>query len=464
MKAKHWYQVLVLFVVCLVSPLSRADLYTANQALAKKDYERAFQLYRDLAELGQPYAQQMVAAFYVEGLGVKRDNVLGYAWASIARDNGVNNENTQNIISQLEPHLNDKARIRIDEVRAQFATPALRKRILPNIFAGVNYIDREPCKLSKGPTKATYPNWALRDGIQGEAYVEFTVMPDGRARNPRVVYAVPGDVFDEAARETILVSEFSPARIKGVPVDCTIGTMVRFVIQNAENDAYTELEHYVKGLKTKADAGDPSAQLIYGLAISGLPQLKKTRSDGMPWILKAAQSGLPTAQFMVGYSTLQGWGCECDEPKGLVWLHKAAASDQSDAQVVLANYLLRGDPGPEEIGKAQTWLERAAASGNHDGKFYLAGLLAAGADPGKRDPERALKVLKEVMHDVDVDPTAFEIRAAANAMLGKFPEAQKDQNKALKMAQKLGWETASQQARLASYVASKPWTGDLFAF
>jgi hypothetical protein len=32
------------------------------------------------------------------------------------------------------------------------------------------------------------------------------------------------------------------------------------------------------------------------------------------------------------------------------------------------------------------------------------------------------------------------------------------------MAQSLGWETASQQARLANYVVSKPWTGDLFAF
>jgi TPR repeat protein len=47
---------------------------------------------------------------------------------------------------------------------------------------------------------------------------------------------------------------------------------------------------------------------------------------------------------------------------------------------------------------------------------------------------------------------------------GKKAEAQKDQRKALKIARGLGWETASQQARLANYVASKSWTGDLFAF
>jgi hypothetical protein len=73
-------------------------------------------------------------------------------------------------------------------------------------------------------------------------------------------------------------------------------------------------------------------------------------------------------------------------------------------------------------------------------------------------------MLKDIMRDVDDDPTAFEIRAAAYAMRGDFAQAQKDQRKALRMAQDLGWETASQQARLDAYAASKPWTGDLFAF
>jgi TPR repeat protein len=173
---------------------------------------------------------------------------------------------------------------------------------------------------------------------------------------------------------------------------------------------------------------------------------------------------MATAQFMVGYSNMVGWGCECSEPKGMVWLHKAAAADQADAQVMIANYILRGEPGPEDVAKALTWLERAATTGNRDAKFYLAGLLAAGVDAARRDPERALKVLREVMRDVDDDPTAFEIRAAANAMLGKYPEALKDQRRALRMAQDLGWETASQQARLANYEGSKPWTGDVFAF
>jgi hypothetical protein len=68
------------------------------------------------------------------------------------------------------------------------------------------------------------------------------------------------------------------------------------------------------------------------------------------------------------------------------------------------------------------------------------------------------------MRDMHDDPTAFEIRAAAQAMLGHFPEARKGQKTALRVAQGLGWETASQQVRLTAYEKQTAWAGDLFAF
>jgi hypothetical protein len=68
------------------------------------------------------------------------------------------------------------------------------------------------------------------------------------------------------------------------------------------------------------------------------------------------------------------------------------------------------------------------------------------------------------MGEMDIDPTAYEIRAAALAMQGNFKEAQADQRKALKMAKKLGWEPASQEMRLKAYEANQSWSGDLFAF
>ena len=81
------WRALLLCVVLAPMPAS-ADLYQAAAAVEKQDLARAFELYRELAEMGQPVAQENLAVMYVNGEGVKRDNVLGYAWASMALENG----------------------------------------------------------------------------------------------------------------------------------------------------------------------------------------------------------------------------------------------------------------------------------------------------------------------------------------------------------------------------------------
>ena len=75
----------LLFIVAAFSlaPVAHADLYSAKAAYEKKDHARAFALFRELAELGQPLAQESLAIMYVLGEGVKRDNVAGYAWARL---------------------------------------------------------------------------------------------------------------------------------------------------------------------------------------------------------------------------------------------------------------------------------------------------------------------------------------------------------------------------------------------
>ena len=229
MKKSLLFQLVMATALALGAGVARADLYSASKAFQEKDYERSFQLYRELAELGQVNAQENLAVMYVSGEGVKRDNVAGYAWAVIARENGGGGA-MQDIIDQLEPHMTDAARKRIDGIMAQFAKPALESRLLPKIFESANYVDRKPCHLSKQAPNS-YPRAAIESGIQGNVYMEFTVMPDGRARNPRVVFAVPSGVFDDAARRMIMRSEFSPSTQNGVPVPCTTSTMVMYVLQ-----------------------------------------------------------------------------------------------------------------------------------------------------------------------------------------------------------------------------------------
>jgi TPR repeat protein len=204
--------------------------------------------------------------------------------------------------------------------------------------------------------------------------------------------------------------------------------------------------------------------MLYAMMIAGLPQLKRTYSQALPWFLKAAQAGAPYAQYQIGTGLLQGRGCQCDAVKGEIWLEKAAQADQSDAQVSLAEYLLRNDSNRESVAGALVWLERAAKQNNTAAKLLLSAVLAANPLNDMRDPTRALTLTDSIEHSYKIDPSYWEIRAAANASRGDFKAAVKAQSKAVSQAIYLGWDLAQLKQRQSLYDSGETWAGNLLAF
>jgi hypothetical protein len=204
--------------------------------------------------------------------------------------------------------------------------------------------------------------------------------------------------------------------------------------------------------------------MLYGMILEGLPQLGERHPPALPWFVKAAQAGMPLAQFEVGYHLLVGRQCNCDENKAVMWFQRAAAADYPDAQVMLASYALRGEPTADNVKRAIVWLERAAAHGSRDGALYLAALLAAAPVQEVHDPARALKLLDGMLRKEKDNPTAFEIRAAARANTGDYKGAVKDETYAIDRATALGWDLAPLNERLTHYQAREPWEGNLLEF
>src|SRR3569832_2336307 len=97
MSANRVIRGLFFAVAWALASTAHADLTGAQKSYAAKDFEGAFQQYLEIATLGNVTAQENLAAMYVDGEGVNRDNVLGYAWAVIARENG-GNAAMQNVI------------------------------------------------------------------------------------------------------------------------------------------------------------------------------------------------------------------------------------------------------------------------------------------------------------------------------------------------------------------------------
>ena len=445
---------LLVLVAALLCAPARADLFTAQLAYHKGDYERAFKDYRELAELGQPVAQYNLAIMYAKGQGVRQSELNAYAWATLAVEGDYGPARA--LAEKLRPELAPGSEKIAEDIRAPFSRAALDARLMPKVEDDADA--RTSCRMLK-VADSTYPPDAERNGVQGNVFVELVVMPDGSTRNPRILYAVPPGVFEPAVRTMVLHLRYKPRAPRTKPAHCQV--MYRFEVRHHSAADYPDLQKFVGVTHQKAEAGDTDAEFVYGMLLAGLPQLGHTRSDALPWFLKAAQGGSRNAQYVVGSSLLFGMGCHCEENKGEVWLRQAAVADQSNAQVTLAAYALRGTPDAANTKLAAVWLERAAVSGDHDGMYYLSALLAATPLEQMRDPKRALSLLEKVRADMSSDPTMFEIRAAAQAASGAFEDAVGNERRAIATATKLNWDLAPLNERLASYESRQAWYGDL---
>jgi hypothetical protein len=436
-------------------------MYSATTAYKKADFTAAFKQFKELAELGMPNAQFDIAVMYAKGEGIAQSNVMAHAWASIAAQNG--EEKGKVLAEELEAELTPNSLRFSEDLQAQYSQTALNARLLPRMLKDKEYADREPARLSK-PFIPSYPADAQSQGVQGEAFVEFTVAPDGHPRSPRILYAVPARYFDDAIRESVFRTLYLPARINGKPVAASTSMFFNFKIDSVSLRDYGGLAKQVEDAKTKAEAGDPSAQMLYGMMLAGLPQLNQHYTQALPWFLKAAQAGAPYAQYQVGTALLRGHGCQCESVKGEIWLQKAAQADEPNAQTSLAEYLLQEHASSESVSGALVWLERATKQNNSAGKYLLASVLASSPDANVRDPPRALALADAVERDYKRDPSLWEIRAAAYAARSDYSSAKKAQAHAIEEAKALGWDLEPMQQRESLYTARQPWTGDLLAF
>jgi TPR repeat protein len=455
---------LVLIAVLCGTSSAGADLYRATKQYQEGNYANALQEFLTLAKLGQPVAQYDVAVMYSKGQGATQSDIHAYAWATLAAANG--EAVAKKLADHTRPLLAPGSERVAGWITAPYTPRALEQRLLPlastNSAAVRQWKSRDEECYPRSIATRVYPRSANNRGTQGAVFAEYTLMPDGTSRLPRIVLAIPeGAKFADATRKSILYSTYAPLAPGSRPIGCA--NYYKFTNGALPQD-YMGLIGYEGKAKRNAEAGDPMAQLMYGMMLVGLPQLRGNAGSGLTWFVKAAQAGLPLAQYEVGFSLLKGNGCAKDDVKALRWLHMAASQNEPHAEVELALRSLHGSATPQQLARAQRWLESAAAQGDEDGELFLAALLATAPSAQVRDPTRALEVLRKIFSEVRDDPTAYEIRAAAEAAQGHFERATDTELEAIKQAKWLHWSVLPLEQRLASYRAGKPWYGNLLAF
>jgi uncharacterized protein len=441
-----------------VAPLAYADYQSAAKAYVAKDYDKAIVEFRGLAELGHADSQYALGVMYYQGLGASKNSLLAYGWIRLAADAG--NTKARDLEPKIRAQMEEDGVERARSIVNKFAPDAINSRLMPKILENCEYqnaVGPKPIDMHA----PAYPRQLLNEGRQGYVLFEFYVAKDGTVRDVNVVDALPRDAFESTVREVVATWRFKPALRNGQPFGTWAATYMNFRITDGKTS--DESIKTIKKIKALAEEGDPNAQYLYGLILSGHVDYLKPWSDALPWMLKAAQGGSAPAQYRVGQSLLRGRGCEQDGVKGAEWLLRSAQQDYADAQVELSRLALKTGPNYDS-SKALFWLERAIAAGDEKAKKYLAAVLAASPVEQLRDPTRALDLIDAVLKQERGDISAQEIKASALAATGKYEQAAALQTKAIAVAKKRQWDLTDLNARLESYQSGKPWYGDLLAF
>lgn len=450
---------------CTLIPLaSSADFVAAIESYRAGKYGEARAQFQELAELGNGASQFNLGAMYLRGEGIDADPGVAIGWLRASVENGYDGI-ALGRLQEGEAQLSEQQRRSVGEIVGRYGREALRERVLPrydSLLCKHDYAAPSSLQLAKPyypPLARTRSNRGLVAG-SGIVIVDFIVGVDGVPRDPQVVAAAPTRIFDKEALRAAMRSRFTPARLDGKPVErrYAIRSSFRMGSSSVWND------ESIEQIKRRAEEGYTDAQFVVGLLGVLDAELQIPKEQAQRFMLSAAQAGNADAQYWIAEDLARNGDCNDDSSKSRVWLQQAARSPLIPAKLAWA-YALLGDPtAAKNVSDLQALLTDIIAGENPHALKHATVLLSGVSAPQLQDKARALQAAAKLDKlQAELDPQVSEAIAAAHAANGDFQQAVKYQQRALRTAADLEWNTQLMRQRLAEYRASKAWSGDLFA-
>jgi localization factor PodJL len=132
-------------------------------------------------------------------------------------------------------------------------------------------------------------------------------------------------------------------------------------------------------LQALAQRGDPKAQFELGVRYAeGRGGVARDSKLAAEWFYKAADQGLPLAQYRLGSFYEKGIGVERDFDRARSLYEKAASAGNARAMHNLGVLFVENGDGWPDYASAAGWFRKAAEFGVRDSQFNLAVLYARG--------------------------------------------------------------------------------------
>ncbi|HVH84406.1 MAG TPA: energy transducer TonB [Steroidobacteraceae bacterium] len=438
----------------LAATAAQADFNAALADYKAGHYDIARSQFSAMAELGDCSSQFNLGVMVLQGQGGAKDVGTGIGWLEAAAANGCQ-ELVGGRVAALKGSLSAPEERTAADIMARYGHEALHAQGI--VDPELDCRARLAATVLEAPTPEYPRSGNRRNGL---VIGELTIGVDGHARDPEILLAAPDDAFAAPAVEAWLHARFTPATRDGAPVESRQQVRLPFAIAGGE--VLWSSARY-KEARAAADAGDPAAEYLVGLAATADPALGVGAARGTQLVINAARDGNREAQYWLGEQLRSVAACH-PKTSGAAWLKHAAAGGDAGAQLQLAADLLSASPSDAQLNEARTLLEHAAAADSYYVRKHVVGLLAASPFVTLRDPATARQLaLKLSAGPIQCDPQMFEALAAAAAAAGDFASAVSQQETAIRKARDLAWKTRAMEARLASYKGGKAWQGDVFA-
>lgn len=296
------------------------ECYQEGQRLDdKKEYKKAFELFRQSAQQEYIDAQYSLGIYYAKGLGVEKNLVEAVKWFRKAAEQG--------------------------NVRAQF-----------NL--GVCYAFG--LGIEKNLVEAV--KWYRKAAEQGEPVAQYFLgvcYANGNGVEKNLVEAVKW--YRKAAEQGVADAQF----------DLGICYANSFGVEKNLSEA-------VKWWQKAAEQGYAQAQYNLAYSYNQGEGIEKDSVEAVKWYRKAAEQGNADAQSNLGFCYARGNGVEKNFVEAVKWYHKAAEQGNARAQSNLGLCYAKGNGVEKNFVEAVKWFRKAAEQGHASAQSNLGVSYALG--------------------------------------------------------------------------------------
>jgi uncharacterized protein len=177
-------------------------------------------------------------------------------------------------------------------------------------------------------------------------------------------------------------SVVDPLRFGKKPADAAYGAFQRGLYITALNLALP-----------RARDGDAAAQTLAAEIYSRGLGVRRDPGEAAFWYAKAAEQGVPEAQFQYALILIDGEYADKDEGRALALMKESADAGNLLAMFNYAQMVIHREPNERGVKKAIDYYSKAAERGLADAQYAMSQILATGATGEAPDEAEARRLL-----------------------------------------------------------------------